>query len=102
MGGRDRGARHHLSVDEELAAPDAERLAALEGAGEAQPTDRAAAQIAFARAASAGFSEKNNGVYVERGSAHRAALAITASTGSGERPIDSGAFATTCTVVPPH
>ncbi len=39
------------------------------------------AQIAFARAASAGFSEKNSGVYVERGSAHRAALAITASTG---------------------
>ena len=60
------------------------------------------AQIAFARAASAGFSEKNSGVYVERGSAQRAALAITASTGCRRAADVLDVFMTACTVAPPH
>ncbi len=54
------------------------------------------AQIAFARAASAGFSEKNSGVYVERGSAQRAALAITASTGCRRAADVLDVFMTAC------
>ena len=61
--------------------PHTERFAAQARARHRQRTVQRA-QIALARAASAGFSEKNRDVYVERGSAQRAALAITTSIGS--------------------